>query len=114
MTSEIFLCFCPESIFCQKVVKEPVVFFSKRVRGVSGWGQTGPYAHKPGFGSLIEGMSGFAAMTGFAHQVMGIDVTITIDVFVNMLWADNLDTPTRDSRTIFTLQALRNVVSLFA
>ena len=31
---------------------------------VSGWGQTGPYAHKPGFGSLIEGMSGFASMNG--------------------------------------------------
>ena len=35
---------------------------------VSGWGQTGPYAKKPGFGSLIEGMSGFAAMTGFADR----------------------------------------------
>lgn len=35
---------------------------------LSGWGQTGPYAHKPGFGSLIEGMSGFAAMTGFADR----------------------------------------------
>ena len=35
---------------------------------VSGWGQTGPYAHKPGFGSLVEGMSGFAAMTGFADR----------------------------------------------
>ena len=35
---------------------------------VSGWGQTGPYAHKPGFGSLIEGMSGFATMTGFADR----------------------------------------------
>ena len=35
---------------------------------VSGWGQTGPYAHKPGFGSLIEGMSGFASMNGFADR----------------------------------------------
>lgn len=35
---------------------------------VSGWGQTGPYAHKPGFGSLIEGMSGFAAMNGFSDR----------------------------------------------
>lgn len=35
---------------------------------VSGWGQTGPYAHKPGFGSLIEGMSGFAAMTGWSDK----------------------------------------------
>ena len=35
---------------------------------LSGWGQTGPYAHKPGFGSLIEGLSGFAAMTGFPDR----------------------------------------------
>ncbi len=27
---------------------------------ISGYGQTGPYAHKPGFGTLAEGMSGFA------------------------------------------------------
>ena len=27
---------------------------------VSGWGQTGPYRHKPGFGTLVEGYSGFA------------------------------------------------------
>jgi crotonobetainyl-CoA:carnitine CoA-transferase CaiB-like acyl-CoA transferase len=27
---------------------------------VSGWGQTGPYCGLPGFGSLIEGLSGFA------------------------------------------------------
>ena len=35
---------------------------------VSGWGQTGPYRHKPGFGSLVEAMSGFAAMNGFADR----------------------------------------------
>ncbi|WP_136442823.1 CaiB/BaiF CoA transferase family protein [Pacificoceanicola onchidii] len=35
---------------------------------VSGWGQDGPYAHKPGFGSLIEAMSGFAAMTGWEDK----------------------------------------------
>ncbi len=35
---------------------------------VSGWGQTGLYAHKPGFGSLVEAMSGFAAMNGFADR----------------------------------------------
>jgi crotonobetainyl-CoA:carnitine CoA-transferase CaiB-like acyl-CoA transferase len=32
---------------------------------ISGWGQDGPYAQRPGFGTLIEGMSGFAAMNGF-------------------------------------------------
>ena len=35
---------------------------------VSGWGQTGPYANKPGFGTLVEAMSGFAAMNGFADR----------------------------------------------
>ena len=31
---------------------------------VSGFGQTGPYAQRPGFGTLAEAMSGFAAMNG--------------------------------------------------
>jgi crotonobetainyl-CoA:carnitine CoA-transferase CaiB-like acyl-CoA transferase len=31
---------------------------------VSGWGQTGAYSRRPGFGTLIEAMSGFAHMTG--------------------------------------------------
>jgi crotonobetainyl-CoA:carnitine CoA-transferase CaiB-like acyl-CoA transferase len=35
---------------------------------VSGWGQDGPFAHKPGFGSLVEAMSGFASMNGFADR----------------------------------------------
>jgi formyl-CoA transferase len=35
---------------------------------VTGWGQTGPYRHKPGFGTLAEGMSGFAALNGFADR----------------------------------------------
>jgi len=35
---------------------------------VSGWGQTGPYAAKPGFGTLVEAASGFAAMNGFADR----------------------------------------------
>lgn len=35
---------------------------------VTGFGQTGPYAPKPGFGTLIEGMSGFAMKTGFPDR----------------------------------------------
>jgi formyl-CoA transferase len=35
---------------------------------ISGWGQDGPYRKRPGFGTLIEGMSGFAAMNGFADR----------------------------------------------
>ena len=35
---------------------------------VSGWGQTGPDRDQPGFGSLVEARSGFAAMNGFADR----------------------------------------------
>lgn len=35
---------------------------------ISGFGQTGPYATLPGFGTLVEAMSGFAARTGFADR----------------------------------------------
>jgi crotonobetainyl-CoA:carnitine CoA-transferase CaiB-like acyl-CoA transferase len=35
---------------------------------VSGFGQTGPYAPLPGFGTLVEAMSGFAARTGFPDR----------------------------------------------
>jgi formyl-CoA transferase len=35
---------------------------------ISGWGQAGPYHQRPGFGTLIEGMSGFAAINGFADR----------------------------------------------
>ncbi|WP_288252954.1 CoA transferase [uncultured Hydrogenophaga sp.] len=31
---------------------------------LTGWGQTGPYHQQPGFGSLVEAMSGFAAKNG--------------------------------------------------
>jgi crotonobetainyl-CoA:carnitine CoA-transferase CaiB-like acyl-CoA transferase len=33
---------------------------------VTGFGQTGPYAHRPGFGTLAEAMSGFAVLNGEA------------------------------------------------
>ena len=35
---------------------------------VSGFGQTGPYAPLPGFGTLVEAMSGIAARTGFPDR----------------------------------------------
>ena len=35
---------------------------------VSGWGQGGPYRRRPGFGTLIEGLSGFASMNGFGDR----------------------------------------------
>ena len=35
---------------------------------ISGWGQTGPDRGFPGFGSLVEARTGFAAMNGFAAR----------------------------------------------
>ena len=35
---------------------------------VSGWGQTGPFSHKPGFGTLVEAMSGFAYLNGYPDK----------------------------------------------
>jgi crotonobetainyl-CoA:carnitine CoA-transferase CaiB-like acyl-CoA transferase len=35
---------------------------------VSGFGQTGPYAQLPGFGTIVEAMSGFAYRTGFPDR----------------------------------------------
>jgi len=35
---------------------------------VSGFGQTGPYAPLPGFGTLVEAMSGFASRNGFPDR----------------------------------------------
>jgi crotonobetainyl-CoA:carnitine CoA-transferase CaiB-like acyl-CoA transferase len=35
---------------------------------ISGFGQQGPYRRRPGFGTLVEGMSGFASFNGFADR----------------------------------------------
>jgi crotonobetainyl-CoA:carnitine CoA-transferase CaiB-like acyl-CoA transferase len=35
---------------------------------ISGWGQSGPYRRRPGFGTLVEGISGFASFNGFADR----------------------------------------------
>ena len=35
---------------------------------LSGWGQTGPYAHRPGFGTLAEAVSGYMLRNGYADR----------------------------------------------
>lgn len=35
---------------------------------ISGWGQDSIYKHKPGFGTLVEGYCGFAAINGFEDR----------------------------------------------
>ena len=56
----------------EKMGLDPEVLFERNrkliVARISGWGQTGPYRDRPGFGTLVEGMSGFASMNGFADR----------------------------------------------
>lgn len=35
---------------------------------ISGWGQTGPYSHKPGFASVAEGVGGFRYVNGYPDR----------------------------------------------
>ena len=38
------------------------------VTRITGWGQDGAYRDRPGFGTLVEALSGFAAMNGFSDR----------------------------------------------
>ena len=38
---------------------------------ITGFGQTGPYANRPGYDMIIEGMGGFMSVTGEAENVPG-------------------------------------------
>ncbi len=54
---------------------------------VSGWGQTGPFRDKPGFGSLVEAFSGFAAMNGFADRPPVLPAFAMADAFAGLYGA---------------------------
>lgn len=54
---------------------------------VSGWGQSGPYAHKPGFGTLVEGYSGFAAINGFADREPVLPPMFMGDAYAGLMGA---------------------------
>jgi crotonobetainyl-CoA:carnitine CoA-transferase CaiB-like acyl-CoA transferase len=59
---------------------------------VSGFGQTGPYAHRAGFATLAEAMSGFAAINGSAESgptlppiALTDEVTAVVAAFATMV-----------------------------
>jgi crotonobetainyl-CoA:carnitine CoA-transferase CaiB-like acyl-CoA transferase len=54
---------------------------------ISGWGQDGPYADRPGFGTLVEGFSGFAAGTGFADREPVLPPTALADAIAGITGA---------------------------
>src|SRR5215216_5755143 len=54
---------------------------------VSGWGQDGPYRDRPGFGTLVESMSGYAARTGFADREPVLPPTALADMIAGLYGA---------------------------
>ena len=54
---------------------------------ISGWGQTGPFSHKPGFGTLVEGYSGFAALNGFADREPVLPPMFLADAYAGLYGA---------------------------
>jgi crotonobetainyl-CoA:carnitine CoA-transferase CaiB-like acyl-CoA transferase len=54
---------------------------------VSGWGQDGPYRDRPGFGTLVESMSGYAARTGFADCEPALPPTTLADMVAGLYGA---------------------------
>ena len=51
---------------------------------VSGWGQTGPYRDRAGFGTLIEGMSGYAHLNGFPDKPPALPPLATADMVAGL------------------------------
>ncbi|MBU3594324.1 CoA transferase [Polynucleobacter sp. 71A-WALBACH] len=49
-----------------KKVKSDLIYCS-----ITGFGQNGPYAHRPGYDFIIQGMGGFMSVTGEADDVPG-------------------------------------------
>ena len=54
---------------------------------VSGWGQTGPFRHKPGFGTLVEGYSGFAAINGYEDRAPVLPPMFMADAYAGLYGA---------------------------
>jgi crotonobetainyl-CoA:carnitine CoA-transferase CaiB-like acyl-CoA transferase len=54
---------------------------------VSGWGQDGPYSSRPGFGTLVESISGYAARTGFADREPALPPTALADMVAGLYGA---------------------------
>jgi crotonobetainyl-CoA:carnitine CoA-transferase CaiB-like acyl-CoA transferase len=65
---------------------------------VTGWGQDGPYAGRPGFGTLAEAISGWAHLNGFPENPptlppmgLGDSVTSVLGAFATMVALYNRD-----------------------
>ena len=54
---------------------------------ISGWGQSGMWQHKPGFGTLVEAFSGFAAMNGYQDRPPVLPSFAMADAFAGLYGA---------------------------
>jgi crotonobetainyl-CoA:carnitine CoA-transferase CaiB-like acyl-CoA transferase len=54
---------------------------------ISGWGQDGPYRDRPGFGTLVESMSGYASRTGFPDREPALPPTALADMVAGLYGA---------------------------
>ena len=85
---------------------------------VTGFGQTGPYATRPGFGTLIEGMSGFAMKTGAADRPPSLPNMALADMVAGLYGAFAVMTALREVETkngkgqIIDLSLLEPLVSI--
>jgi crotonobetainyl-CoA:carnitine CoA-transferase CaiB-like acyl-CoA transferase len=57
---------------------------------ISGWGQDGPYARRPGFGTLVEGISGFASFNGFPDREPVLPPTYMADSYAGLYGASGV------------------------
>lgn len=85
---------------------------------VTGFGQTGPYANRPGFGTLIEGMSGFAMKTGFPDRPPTLPPMALADMVAGLYGAFATMTALREVETkdgrgqVIDLSLLEPLVSI--
>src|SRR5690606_13183236 len=64
---------------------------------VSGWGQTGPYSGKPGFGTLVEAMSGYAYLTVFPDKPPALPPLAMADMIAGIYGAAGVLTALRSA-----------------
>jgi crotonobetainyl-CoA:carnitine CoA-transferase CaiB-like acyl-CoA transferase len=85
---------------------------------VSGFGQTGPYARRPGFGTLVEAMSGFASRNGFEDREPVLPPLAMADMFAGLYGAMATVIAVRDvevnggSGQVVDLSLLESIVSI--
>src|SRR6476660_10116365 len=75
----------------EKIGLGPAVLHARNPRlvivRVSGWGQDGPYRDRPGFGTLVESMSGYASRTGFPDREPALPPTALADMVAGLYGA---------------------------